>query len=144
MIKRWIETDGMLDVLEQERIGSIAFTPLAQGLLTSKYLKGLPKHSRPAAAKSLGGSMLNEANIERVRHLDRIANRRGESLAQMAIAWVLRGKRVTSVLIGASRPEQVADAAGALWDPDFATEELAEITVMRSKAASISGRHPQN
>ena len=127
MINRWVEADGLLDVLEQEGIGSIAFTPLAQGLLTNKYLKGVPKDSRAAAGKSLDASMLSEANIQRVRKLDSIANRRGQTLAQMAIAWVLRGKRVTSALIGASRPEQVADAVGALRYADFTTEELGEI-----------------
>ncbi len=127
MINRWVEADGLLDVLEQEGIGSIAFTPLAQGLLTNKYLKGVPKDSRAAAGKSLDASMLSEANIQRVRKLDSIANRRGQTLAQMAIAWVLRGKRVTSALIGASRPEQVADAVGALRNADFTTEELGEI-----------------
>jgi L-glyceraldehyde 3-phosphate reductase len=127
MINRWVEEDGLLDALDEEGIGSIAFTPLAQGLLTNKYLKGIPPDSRAAAGKSLGASMLSEANIERVRQLDAIAKRRGQSLAQMALAWVLRGKRVTSALIGASRPEQVADAVGALRTPNFTTEELGEI-----------------
>ncbi len=127
MINRWVEADGLLDVLDAEGIGSIAFTPLAQGLLTNKYLKGIPADSRAAAGKSLDVGMLSEANIERVRQLDAIANRRGQSLAQMALAWVLRGKRVTSALIGASRPEQVADAVAALKNVDFTGDELAEI-----------------
>jgi L-glyceraldehyde 3-phosphate reductase len=127
MINRWVEADGLLDALEAEGIGSIAFTPLAQGLLTNKYLKGIPEDSRAAAGKSLDAGMLSKTNIERIRQLDAIANRRGQSLAQMALAWVLRGKRVTSALIGASRPEQVADAVAALKHADFTTDELAEI-----------------
>jgi L-glyceraldehyde 3-phosphate reductase len=127
MINRWVEADGLLDTLDSEGIGSIAFTPLAQGLLTDKYLKGVPEDSRAAAGKSLDASMLSKANIERVRQLDVIAQRRGQSLAQMALAWVLRGKRVTSALIGASRPAQVAEAVGALKIPNFTAEELTEI-----------------
>jgi L-glyceraldehyde 3-phosphate reductase len=127
MINRWVEADGLLDALDAEGIGSIAFTPLAQGLLTNKYLKGIPEDSRAAAGKSLDAGMLSKTNIERVRQLDAIANRRGQSLAQMALAWVLRGKRVTSALVGASRPEQVADAVAALKNADFTTDELAEI-----------------
>jgi L-glyceraldehyde 3-phosphate reductase len=127
MINRWVEADGLLDTLDSEGIGSIAFTPLAQGLLTNKYLKGVPEDSRAAAGKSLNASMLSKANIERVRQLDVIAQRRGQSLAQMALAWVLRGKRVTSALIGASRPAQVAEAVGALKTPNFTAEELTEI-----------------
>jgi len=127
MINRWVERDGLLDALDAEGIGSIAFGPLAQGVLTDKYLKGVPADSRAAAGKSLDPAMLNETNLERVRQLDAIARRRGQSLAQMALAWVLRGKRVTSALIGASRPEQVVDAVGALKNADFTSEELAEI-----------------
>ena len=127
MINRWVEDDGLLDALDEEGIGSIAFTPLAQGLLTNKYLKGVPGDSRAAAGKSFNPGMLSADNLERVRQLDAIANRRGQSLAQMALAWVLRGGRVTSALIGASRPEQVADAVGALKNPHFTAEELAEI-----------------
>ena len=127
MINRWIEEDRLLDALDAEGIGCIAFTPLAQGLLTNKYLNGIPQDSRAAAGKSLDAGMLSKANIDRVRQLDAIAKRRGQSLAQMALAWVLRGKRVTSALIGASRPEQVADAVAALKNADFTTEELAKI-----------------
>ncbi len=127
MINRWVEEDGLLDTLDDEGIGSIAFTPLAQGLLTNKYLKGVPQDSRAAAGKSLLPAMLSEANLERVRQLDAIAKQRGQTLAQMALAWVLRGGRVTSALIGASRPEQVVDAVGALKNPGFNKEELAEI-----------------
>ncbi len=127
MINRWVEEDGLLDTLDAEGIGSIAFTPLAQGILTNKYLNGIPEDSRAAAGKSLDAAMLSATNIERVRQLDAIAARRGQSLAQMGLAWVLRGKRVTSALIGASRPEHVADAVATLKNADFTTEELAEI-----------------
>jgi L-glyceraldehyde 3-phosphate reductase len=127
MINRWVEEDGLLDALDEEGVGSIAFTPLAQGLLTNKYLKGVPEDSRAAAGKSLDPSMLGEANLGRVRALDAIAKRRGQSLAQMALAWVLRGGRVTSALIGASRPEQVVDAVGSLKNAAFTSDELAEI-----------------
>jgi L-glyceraldehyde 3-phosphate reductase len=127
MINRWIEEDNLLNTLDAEGVGSIAFTPLAQGLLTNKYLKGVPQDSRAAAGKSLDAGMLSAANLERVRQLDAMATQRGQSLAQMALAWVLRGKRVTSALIGASRPEQVIDAVAALKNTGFTTEELAEI-----------------
>ena len=127
MINRWIEEDGLLDTLDAEGIGSIVFSPLAQGMLTNKYLAGIPEDSRAAAGKSLSTALLSEANIERIRQLDAVARRRGQTLAQMALAWVLRGKRVTSALIGASRPEQVADSVAALKNPDFTVEELAEI-----------------
>lgn len=127
MINRWIEGDGLLDTLDAEGIGSIVFSPLAQGMLTDKYLGGIPRDSRAAAGKSLGKTLLSEDNIARVRNLDVIAKRRGQTLAQMALVWVLRNKRVTSALIGASRPEQVVDCVKALRNPDFTEQELAEI-----------------
>ncbi|MGF1626765.1 MAG: L-glyceraldehyde 3-phosphate reductase [Alphaproteobacteria bacterium] len=127
MINRWVEEDGLLDVLKGEGIGSIAFTPLAQGILTNKYLDGIPPDSRAAAGKSLRQSFLTEDNLARARALNEIAARRGQSLAQMALAWVLRGGRITSALIGASRPEQVVDCVGALGNLEFTPEELAEI-----------------
>jgi L-glyceraldehyde 3-phosphate reductase len=127
MINRWIEADGLLDTLDAEGIGSIVFSPLSQGMLTDKYLSGIPGDSRAAAGKSLGAKLLSDENIERIRSLNMIAKRRGQTLAQMALAWVLRGKRVTSALIGASRPEQVANCVGALNDPSFSAEELSEI-----------------
>lgn len=127
MINRWVEDDGLLDVLDGEGIGSIAFTPLAQGILTDKYLKDVPADSRAAQGKSLRQSFLSPENIERAKALNEIAKRRGQSLAQMALAWVLRGGRVTSALIGASRPEQIVDNVGALTNQDFTAEELAEI-----------------
>jgi len=127
MINRWIEEDGLVDTLDELGIGSIAFTPLAQGMLTSKYLKGIPEDSRAAQGKSLRTEFINEATIARIRGLNEIAARRGQTLAQMALAWVLRNGRVTSALIGASRPEQIADCVKALEKPDFTEEELREI-----------------
>ncbi|PRD45225.1 L-glyceraldehyde 3-phosphate reductase [Phyllobacterium phragmitis] len=127
MINRWIEEDGLVDTLEELGIGSIAFTPLAQGMLTSKYLRGIPEESRAAQGKSLRTDFINEATIARIRGLNDIAARRGQTLAQMALAWVLRGGRVTSALIGASRPEQITDCVKALENADFTEEELREI-----------------
>lgn len=127
MINRWVEEDGLLDTLDDLGIGSIVFSPLAQGMLTNKYLKGIPEGSRAAQGKSLRTEFLSDDNLERIRTLNAIAERRGQTLAQMAIAWVLRGGRVTTALIGASRPEQVEDCVGALANPDFSAEELAEI-----------------
>lgn len=127
MLNRWIEEDGLLDTLDELGMGSIVFSPLAQGMLTTKYLNGIPDSSRAAAGKSLQTSFLTEDNLSRIRSLNDIAQRRGQTLAQMALAWVLRGGRVTSALIGASRPEQVEDCVGALKDLSFAPEELAEI-----------------
>jgi L-glyceraldehyde 3-phosphate reductase len=127
MINRWIETDGLLDTLDEAGVGSIVFSPLAQGMLTSKYLNGVASDSRAAAGKSLRPSFLSDANLDRIRQLNAIAERRGQTLAQMALAWVLRGGRVTSALIGASRPGQVVDCVAALKTPDFTSAELAEI-----------------
>jgi L-glyceraldehyde 3-phosphate reductase len=129
MLNRWIETDGLLDVLEDEGLGSIVFSPLAQGMLTTKYLSGVPEGSRAAGgnAPRLIAALSDGGDIPRVRALADIAERRGQTLPQMALAWVLRGKRVTSALIGASRPEQILDCLGALKQPDFTAEELAEI-----------------
>ena len=127
MINRWIEEDGLVDTLEELGIGSIVFSPLAQGMLTSKYLNGIPTGSRASQEKSLDPGFLNEKNLENIRALGRIAERRGQTLAQMALAWVLRGGRITSALIGASRPEQVEDCVKAIEKPDFTAEELAEI-----------------
>ena len=127
MINRWIERDALLDTLEAEGMGCIAFTPLAQGMLTSKYLKGIPPESRAAAGKSLSPDLISEANVKRLKALDAIARRRGQSLAQLALAWVLRDKRMTSALIGASRVEQIDDCVAALKTLDISSEELAEI-----------------
>ncbi|MBB93765.1 MAG: L-glyceraldehyde 3-phosphate reductase [Rhodobacteraceae bacterium] len=127
MINRWVEDDGLLDALDDLGIGSIAFTPLAQGMLTDKYLTGIPEGSRATQAKSLPTGFLTEANIASIAALNDIARGRGQTLAQMALAWVLRGGRVTSALIGASRPEQVSDCVGALARLDFTDDELAMI-----------------
>jgi L-glyceraldehyde 3-phosphate reductase len=127
MLNRWIEEDHLLDRLEQEGMGCIAFTPLAQGLLTDKYLSGIPNESRAAAQKSLPAHFLNAEVMDRVRAVAAIAKTRGQSLAQMALAWVLRDSRVTSALIGASRPEQIDDCVGALSCLGFRRDELDEI-----------------
>jgi L-glyceraldehyde 3-phosphate reductase len=127
MINRWVEEDGLLDTLDAEGIGSIAFSPLAQGMLTGKYLAGIPGDSRGAAGASLKPGFLRDENLDHIRALAAIAERRGQTLAQMAIAWVLRGGRVTTALIGASRPEQIVECVGALDRPDFTPEELAAI-----------------
>jgi L-glyceraldehyde 3-phosphate reductase len=134
MINRWVEEDGLLDTLEGEGIGSIVFSPLSQGMLTAKYLKGIPEDSRAAQDKSLNPAFLNDRNIDNIRALNAIAEARGQTLAQMAIAWVLRKGRVTSALIGASRPEQIHDCVKALEKPDFTDEELAKIDVHAREA----------
>jgi L-glyceraldehyde 3-phosphate reductase len=126
MLNRWIE-DGLLDALEDLGIGCIAFSPLAQGMLSSKYLAGVPEGSRASRGGSLSERLLTPGNIKRVRALDGIAGRRDQSLAQMAIAWVLRDPRITSALIGARSVEQLDDSLGALDSPGFSAEELAEI-----------------
>lgn len=127
MFNRWIEGDGLIDTLEEEGIGAIVFSPLAQGLLTDKYLNGVPTGSRAAAAHFFKPDLLTPENLERVRGLDEIAKLRGQSLAQMAIAWTLRDKRVTSALIGASGRGQVVDAVHALDVPSFTPDELQKI-----------------
>ena len=127
MINRWVEDDGLLDTLEGLGVGSIAFTPLAQGMLTDKYLRGIPETSRAAQGKSLRQSFLDEATLANIRALNEIAAKRGQTLAQMALAWVLRKDRITTALIGASRPEQTEDCVGALGKRDFTDAELAEI-----------------
>ncbi|RQR60448.1 L-glyceraldehyde 3-phosphate reductase [Burkholderia sp. Bp9126] len=128
LLNRWVERE-LLDTLDEIGTGSIAFTPLAQGLLTSKYLNGVPADAR--VNKPGGGSLmpdhLSADNLEHVRKLNAIAERRGQSLAQMALAWVLRSGRVTSALIGASRAEQVRENVGALKNLVFSAEEIAEI-----------------
>lgn len=127
LLNRWIEK-GLLDTLETEGIGCIVFSPLAQGMLTDKYLEGIPEASRGAdPAGSLRPEYLNQENLAKVRHLNEIALRRGQSLAQMALAWAGRDPRVTTVLIGASSPEQIQENAAAFDNPGFAPEELREI-----------------
>lgn len=127
LLNRWVEHDGLLDTLDDLGVGSIAFTPLAQGILTSKYLGGIPEGSRATQGKSLLDGMINERSLASVRALNDIAEARGQSLAQMALAWVLRNGRVTTALIGASRPEQIIDCAGAINNLDFSEAELKRI-----------------
>ncbi len=126
MLNRWIE-HGLLDTLEQEGIGCIAFSPLAQGLLTTKYLDGIPEDSRARSGIAFDDSMLTEENLQRVRALNEIAKGRGQSLAQMAVAWTLRDPRVTSTLIGVSSLAQLDDNLAALNELEFSADELAEI-----------------
>ena len=126
MLNRWIE-GGLLDTVEELGIGCIAFSPLAQGLLTSKYLNGQPNDSRAAKGGSLRSDALAAQTIERIRALNVIAERRNQTLAQMAIAWVLRDPRVTSALIGARTVAQLDDSLHALEQLDFSADELAEI-----------------
>jgi L-glyceraldehyde 3-phosphate reductase len=127
MLNRWIEEDRLLDTLATEGIGCIAFSPLAQGMLSDRYLSGVPAGSRANAGKSLRQEFLRDETLARIRALAAIAKQRGQSLAQMAIAWVLRDPRVTSALIGASRVEQIVDAVGALGNLAFTSEELETI-----------------
>jgi L-glyceraldehyde 3-phosphate reductase len=126
MFNRWIEPE-LLGVLEQEGVGCIAFTALAQGLLTDRYLDGVPADSRAAQGKSLDPNSISEENLERVRALDKIAKRRGQTLAQLALAWVLRDRRVTSTLIGASSVKQLEDNVATVENLELSTDELAEI-----------------
>jgi len=126
MLNRWIE-DGLLEVLGAQGVGCIAFSPLAQGVLTDRYLNGIPEGSRASRDGSLSPRMLSEENLARVRALNALAQRRGQSLAQMAIAWALRDARVTSVVIGASSVAQLEENLGALDNLGFSKEELAEI-----------------
>ena len=127
MLNRWIE-DGLQDVLQENGVGSIAFCPLAQGLLTNKYLTGLPSDSRAVKVTgALGADQVTEEVISQVQKLNALAAERGQSLAQMALAWVLRGGRVTSALIGASKVSQIEDNVAALNHLEFTTEELQRI-----------------
>jgi len=126
LLNRWIER-GLLDVLEQEGIGCIAFSPLAQGLLTSRYLNGVPAGSRASRPGSLSADQLSDANLGHVRKLNELAGARGQTLAQLAISWVLRDQRVTSALIGASSVAQLEENLGAVAGPPLTEDELAEI-----------------
>ena len=127
MLNRWVEQDSLLDTLEEVGAGCIAFSPLAQGMLTDKYLHGIPEGSRASQAKSLSTDLLSEQTLTHVRALHEIAAGRGQSLAQMALAWVLRDPRLTSVLIGASSVGQLEQNVGALTGSEFTDEELAQI-----------------
>ncbi len=126
MLNRWIEEDGLKDYLYENGIGCIAFSPLAQGILTGKYLKGIPKDSRIGSGKSpyLHKSDITPEKLEKVRALDQLAKERNQTLTQMALSWILRDGKVTSVLIGASRPEQIIENLKALDHTTFSQEEL--------------------
>jgi L-glyceraldehyde 3-phosphate reductase len=126
LLNRWIETD-LLDVLGREGVGAIVFSPLGQGMLTDRYLDGIPEDSRAARDGSLSREMLSDENLARIRALNEIAAGRGQSLAQLALAWTLRDPRITSTLIGASSVAQLEDNVGALERLDFSDDELAEI-----------------
>jgi L-glyceraldehyde 3-phosphate reductase len=126
MLNRWIEPD-LIDVLGEEGVGCISFSPLAQGMLTGRYLGGVPQDSRASRDGSLSPSLLTEETLAKIRGLNEIASRRGQTLAQLAIAWVLRDPRVTSALIGASSVEQLEENVGALERLELSADELAEI-----------------
>ena len=131
LLNRWVDTSGLLDTLEENGVGCIAFTPLAQGLLTGKYLQQIPEGSRMfyegKRARGLTENMLSESNLNSLRLLQEMAHSRGQSMAQMALSWLLKDRRVTSVLIGASRPQQLEENVQALKNLTFSAEELAQI-----------------
>jgi L-glyceraldehyde 3-phosphate reductase len=135
MLNRWVEEDGLVDTLEELGIGSIVFSPLAQGMLSTKYLNEIPDDSRANQHKSLNPDFLSEKNLANIKALNEIALQRGQTLAQMAIAWVLRKGRITSALIGASRPEQVIDCAKAVDNLSFTDDELERIDHYATDAA---------
>jgi L-glyceraldehyde 3-phosphate reductase len=126
MLNRWVE-GGLLDTLGERGVGCIAFSPLAQGMLTDKYLGGIPEGSRAAQGKSLSPDLLTDESLAHIRKLNDLAQERGQSLAQMALAWVLRDERVSSVLIGASSVGQLEDSAAAVANLRFTDAELAEV-----------------
>jgi L-glyceraldehyde 3-phosphate reductase len=134
ILNRWVETEGLKDTLAELGVGSIAFIPLAQGMLTNKYLNGIPAGSRATQGKSLDPALVETA-VASVRALNDMAAARGQTLAQMALAWVLRGGGITSALIGASRPEQVEDCAAAIRNLDFTAEELTRIDAISEEKA---------
>ena len=129
MFDRWVE-NGLLDLLGNEGVGCIPFSPLAQGLLTNKYLKGIPQDSRAASHRGNGAiedDAVTEDKIEKVRKLNALAEQRGQSLAQMALAWIIKDPRITTVLIGVSKPEQVTDSLQCIKNYAFSSEELQQI-----------------
>ncbi|MBZ6476556.1 L-glyceraldehyde 3-phosphate reductase [Streptomyces griseocarneus] len=138
MINRWTEDDALLDTLEDEGMGCIAFAPLAQGLLTDKYLQGIPEGSRAAQGKSLDPALLSEEVVGRLRGLNEIAANRGQSLAQLALSWVLRDERMTSALIGASSVAQLEANVGALGSDPLTKEELAEIDALAVSTEGVN------
>lgn len=127
MLDRWVE-NGLMNVLGEKGVGSIAFSPLEQGLLTDKYLKGIPADSRAAKdGRYLKPEQIAPEKLQMISQLNAVAQKRGQSLAQMAIAWLLKDPRITSVLIGVSKPEQLDDNVAAVKNSQFSFEELAEI-----------------
>ncbi|MGR3291677.1 MAG: aldo/keto reductase, partial [Paracoccaceae bacterium] len=124
MLNRWVERDGLKDTLKELGVGSIAFTPLAQGMLTGKYLGGIPEGSRATQGKSLNPNLISDRAVVNLNKLNQIAESRGQTLPQMAIAWVLRDHEITTALIGASKPAQVIDCVGAVKNLEFSAEEL--------------------
>lgn len=140
MLERWVE-GGLLNVLDDNEVGCIAFSSLAQGLLTDKYLNGVPSDSRAASGRGNGAlqaTAITEALLSKVRHLNGIAQRRGQSLAQMALGWVLKDRRITSVIVGASRPEQIMDSIKCLENYYFPDEELEEIEGIIGKQTPVN------
>ena len=127
MFNRWVE-DGLLDVLETHGVGSVVFSPLFQGLLTDKYIQGIPEGSRASKPNSfLSTADINEENITKIKALNEIAKSRGQKMSQLALAWVLRDERVTSVIIGASKVSHIEDAVGIQQNLHFTNEELTAI-----------------
>jgi len=129
MFERWVE-NGLLDVLEQNGAGCVAFSPLAQGLLSNKYLKGIPSDSRAASGRGNGAlesGRITEEKLNQVLQLNEIAQQRGQNLAQMALAWILKDPRITSVILGVSKPEQLTDSLKCLENKEFSAEELQKI-----------------
>jgi L-glyceraldehyde 3-phosphate reductase len=129
LLNRWVE-NGLLDVLDQNGVGCISFSSLAQGLLTNKYLNGIPADSRAASQRGNGAlepQLITTELVEKIRRLNDLAEKRGQSLAQMSLAWVLKDPRMTSVIIGASKPEQVKDSVGSLKNYSFDAAELSQI-----------------
>ncbi|TPW78288.1 L-glyceraldehyde 3-phosphate reductase [Schumannella sp. 10F1B-5-1] len=137
MLNRWIETEGLLDAAAEVGAGVIGFTALAQGLLTGKYLDGVPADSRAAAGSSLDADVITPELVARLNGLDAVAQRRGQSLAQLALAWALRDERVTSLVIGASRVEQLEQNVAALSNLTFTDAELAEIDTLAGDTAGV-------
>ncbi|MGW1319264.1 L-glyceraldehyde 3-phosphate reductase [Streptomyces sp. NPDC002426] len=138
MVNRWMEADGLLDTLETAGMGCISFAPLAQGLLTGKYLAGIPEGSRASQGKSLDPDLLSDEMVRRLRGLNEIARGRGQSLAQLALNWVLRDSRMTSALIGASSVKQLEENVAALGAPALTAAELKEIDTFAVDTASTN------
>ncbi|MFG2533695.1 L-glyceraldehyde 3-phosphate reductase [Streptomyces sp. NPDC048511] len=138
MVNRWVEADGLLDTLETAGMGCISFAPLAQGLLTGKYLAGIPEGSRASQGKSLDPDLLSDEMVRRLRGLNEIARGRGQSLAQLALNWVLRDSRMTSALIGASSVKQLEENVAALGTPALTAAELKEIDTFAVDTASTN------